>query len=176
MNDELEQPGENQDQLEQSNRNQDQLIEIYKLHAQLASDISNRLTTTNRFYPTLMSGLLAIFFAVLQRADVLFPQDTENKEYLIGFSIVAVGYFGAALSVIWFFSIRYYYRMISKKHEVLLELEAKLEFPFFEKEWGGTENTPYSRLSRFETFIPYAFTLVFFGLIGFGIRKIGLFA
>lgn len=156
-----------QEQVEEKN----QLLEIYKLHAQLASDISNRLTTTNRFYPTLMSGLLAIFFAALQRADVLFPQETENKEYLIGFSIVAVGYFGAALSLIWFISIRYYYRMISKKHEVLLELEAKLEFPFFEKEWGDTENTPYSRLSRFETFIPYAFTLVFLTLAALGVFK-----
>ena len=63
----------------QTKTNQDQLLEIYKLHAQLASDISNRLTT-NRFYPTLMSGSLAIFFAALQRADVLFPQETDNPE------------------------------------------------------------------------------------------------
>ncbi len=155
----------------QTKTNQDQLLEIYKLHAQLASDISNRLTTTNRFYPTLMSGLLAIFFAALQRADVLFPQGTENKEYLIGFSIVAVGYFGAALSLIWFISIRYYYRMISQKYKVLLELESKLEFPFFEKEWGDIENTSYSRLSRFETFIPYAFSFVFITLAALGVYR-----
>ena len=148
-----------------------QLLEIYKLHAQLASDLSNRLTTTNRFYPTLMSGLLAIFFAVLQRADVLFPEGTDNKESLIGMSIIAVGYFGATLSLIWFISIRYYYRMISKKYEVLLELEAKLKFPFFEKEWGDTKNFPYRRLSLFETFIPYAFTLVFLTLAGLGVYK-----
>ena len=156
-----------QEQVEEKN----QLLEIYKLHAQLASDISNRLTTTNRFYPTLMSGLLAIFFAFLQRADVLFPEGTNNKESIIGYSIIAVGYFGFILSMIWFISIRYYYRMISKKYKVLLELEAKLEFPFFEKEWGDTENMSYSRLSRFETFIPYAFTLVFLTLAALGVYK-----
>ena len=149
-----------------------QLLEIYKLHAQLASDIGNRLTTTNRFYPTLMSGLLALFFAFLQRADILFPEGTNNKEEIIGYSIIAVGYFGTMLSLIWFISIRYYYRMISKKYDVLLELEAKLEFPFFEKEWGGTKSAPYRRLSFFETFIPYAFALVFVGLIALGAFKI----
>ena len=129
-----------QKQVEEKN----QLLEIYKLHAQLASDISNRLTTTNRFYPTLMSVLLAFFFAALQRADVIFPQGVENKEYLIGMSITTVGYFGVVLSLIWFISIRYYYRMISKKYKVLLELEAKLEFHFFEKEWEAIEGTLYS--------------------------------
>ena len=149
-----------------------QLLEIYKLHAQLASDIGNRLTTTNRFYPTLMSGLLAIFFAFLQRADVLFPEGTNNKESIIGYSIIAVGYFGFILSMIWFISIRYYYRMISQKYKVLLELEAKLEFPFFEKEWGDTKNIPYRRLSLFETLIPYAFSFVFLGVAVLGALKI----
>lgn len=158
----------------QTNVKQDQLLEIYKLHAQLASDIGNRLTTTNRFYPTLMSGLLALFFAFLQRADVLFPGETDNKEEFIGYSIIAVGYFGTMLSLIWFISIRYYYRMISKKYDVLLELEAKLEFPFFQKEWGGIKETPYRQLSFFETFIPYAFTLVFIGLIVLGAFRIKL--
>lgn len=157
---------------EQVEGKENQLLEIYKLHAQLASDVGNRLTTTNRFYPTLMSGLLAIFFAFLQRTDVLFPEETDNKESLIGYAIIAVGYFGAALSVIWFISIRYYYRMISKKYKVLLELEAKLEFPFFEKEWGDTKNIPYRQLSLFETFIPYAFSLVFLALVGLGMFKI----
>ena len=164
----------NTNQQEQVEVKENQLLEIYKLHAQLASDLSNRLTTTNRFYPTLMSGLLAIFFAALQRADVLFPQETENKEYLIGISITAVGYFGATLSLIWFISIRYYYRIISKKYEVLLELETELEFPFFKIEWENTENTPYSRLSRFETLIPYAFALVFIALAVLGVLKITL--
>ena len=158
--------------MEQKQVEENQLLEIYKLHAQLASDISNRLTTTNRFYPTLMSGLLAFLFAALQRADVLFPQGTENKEYLIGISIAAVGYFGTILSLIWFISIRYYYRMISKKYNVLLELEAELEFPFFEKEWGNMEGPPYSRLSRFEIIIPYAFVLIFLVLIVFGVFRL----
>ena len=99
----------------QTNVPQDQLLEIYKLHAQLASDISTRLTTTNRFYPTLMSGLLAIFFALLRYPDIIFSEGTNNKDPIIGFSIIAVGYFGVMLSLMWFLSIRYYYRMISKK-------------------------------------------------------------
>ena len=148
-----------------------QLLEIYKLHAQLVSDISNRLTTTNRFYPALMSGLLAFFFAALQRFDVLFPSEIENRETLTGISIIAVGYLGSLLSLIWFFSIRNYYRMISKKHDVLLELEVKLEFHFFEKEWRGAKGTPYRQLSFFENAVPYGFSLVFLGLVLLGVIK-----
>ena len=165
-----EQVNTEQEQVAEKN----QLLEIYKLHAQLASDISNRLTTTNRFYPTLMSGLLAIFFAFLQRTDVLFPEGTPNKENLIGYSIIAVGYFGIILSLIWFISIRYYYQMISKKYDVLLELEAKLDFHFFQKEWGVPKNRLYRRLSLFEILIPYAFTLVFIVLALLGALKIAL--
>ena len=69
-------------------------------------------------------------------------------------------------------SIRYYYRMISKKYEVLLELEAKLEFPFLKKELGDTKNIPYRQLSLFETLIPYAFSLIFIAVAGLGIFKI----
>ena len=59
-----------------------QLLEIYKLHAQLASDMANRLTTINRFYPTLIFGLLAFFFALLRGSDVLVPEEMDKKKFL----------------------------------------------------------------------------------------------
>lgn len=75
---------------EQSSATQEQLLEIYKLHAQLVSDSSNRRATINRFYPTLMSGLLVIFFTFLQRKGEIFSE--ESKELVVGLSIILVGY------------------------------------------------------------------------------------
>ena len=52
--------------------------------------------------------------------------------------------------------------MISEKYKVLLELEEKLEFPFFKKEWGKTKDMPYIQLSLLEISIPYALMTAFF--------------
>ena len=64
---------------------QDRLIEIYKLQAQLANNISNRRTTTNRFYLLVMSGLTVIFSALLRNLEKL-PQalvDIVSVEWMI---------------------------------------------------------------------------------------------
>ena len=156
---------------EQGKSNPNQLVEIYKLHAQLVSDLSNRQSTINRFYPTLMSGLIALFFGFLQRTDMIIPKEVDEKT-IIAMSTVAVGYFGLLLSMIWFLSIRYYYRVISRKYEILKNLETKLEFQFFAEEWRllneNKKNILYRRFSFFELVTPYAFMLAFMGLIFLG--------
>ena len=159
---------------EQPNATQEQLLEIYKLHAQLVSDSSNRRATTNRFYPTLMSGLLVIFFTFLQRKGEIFPE--ESKELVVGVSILIVGYLGSIFSMIWFISIRGYLRAISRKYEVLKKLEGKFEFRFFRQEWKliskDRKNVTYTQLSIFELFVPYTFLLVFMLFIVVGVFKV----
>ena len=156
---------------EQLEREKDRLLEIYKLHAQLTGDLGNRLTTTNRFYPTIMSGLLAFSFAFLQRQDIFLPEGI-NVEFVVPLIMNIVGYLGGLLSLAWFISVRYHYRMITRKYEILMELEAELEFQFFTQEWGDTKDIPYRRFSQFETRIPYAFILIFFASFMFGTYKI----
>lgn len=81
-----------------------------------------------------MSGLIALFFGFLQRKDIIIPKEADEKT-IIAMSTFAVGYFGLLLSLIWFISIRYYYRVISRKYEVLKNLETNLDFHFFAEEW-----------------------------------------
>jgi len=156
---------------EQGKSNPNQLLEIYKLHSQLVSDLTNRQSTINRFYPTLMSGLIALFFGFLQRKDMIIPKEVDEKT-VIAMSTLAVGYFGLLLSTIWFISIRYYYRVISRKYEVLKNLESNLDFHFFAEEWRllnrGKENILYRRFSFFELVMPYAFMMAFMALSGLG--------
>ena len=45
---------------------QERLVEIYKLQAQLTNSVSNRRTTTNRFYIVVMSGLILIFSTLIE--------------------------------------------------------------------------------------------------------------
>ena len=42
-----------------------ELLEIYKLHAQLADNVSNRRATANHFYLLVLSGLSVLFFRTL---------------------------------------------------------------------------------------------------------------
>lgn len=141
---------------------------------QLVSGTNNLRATTNRFYPTLMSGLLAVFLAFLQRKDVIFPEDTDEK-IIVGYSMIIVGYLGTLLSLIWTFTILYYHRIISRKNTVLLELENKLEFHFFAQEWGTKKNNlfrHFTLFSLFEVIIPYAFILIFLALAVLGFDRI----
>ena len=150
---------------EQSEAARNRLVEIYKIHTQFVSDASNRQIAINRFYPTLMSGLLAVFFAFLQRGNEIVPAEFKG-EIFIAMPLTIVGYLGMLLSIIWTISIRYYNRLILRKYQVLEELERKLEFRFFAQEWDlSDEHTKNIRYRQIEQWIPFAFALLFFVLI-----------
>ena len=145
---------------QQSEARRNRLVEIYKIHTQFVSDTSNRQIAINKFYPTLMSGLLAVFFALLQRGDSIIPVESGSK-IVSAAPLTIVGYLGILLSLIWILSIRYYNRMMFRKYQVLEELETKLEFQFFAHEWDlsgeNRKNIPYRKMSTIEQYIPVAF-------------------
>ena len=160
---------------EQSEERKNRLLEIYKLHAQLASDSINRLAATNRFYPTVMSGILIIYFAFLQRKGAFFPDESKN-ELIVGISTIVIGYLGCLFSLIWFVSINSYLKRITRKHEILEDLEYEFEFQFFRKELEHLgkklKKVSYEQLSKFELYLPAAFTVIFILLIYGGFMQI----
>lgn len=159
---------------EQLDRRQERLVEIYKLQTQLANSISNRRTTTNRFYILIMSGLALIFSTFLQNKDKL---PTELLKIIsIENLIVALGVLGLSLSWIWCFSINSYLRVNSRKYEALKKLEDELEHKFFRNEWeflGDDEkaNTYWQR-SVIELTVPGLFFVCFTILMGFGLYNL----
>lgn len=159
---------------EQLDRKQERLVEIYKLQAQLANSISNRRTTTNRFYILIMSGLALIFSTFLQNKDKL-PIELL-KIISIENLIVALGVLGLSLSWIWCFSINSYLRVNSRKYEALKKLEDELEYKFFKNEWeflGDDEKTnTYWQRSVIELTVPGLFFLCFTALMGFGLYNL----
>ena len=132
-----------------------ELLEIYKLHAQLADNVSNRRATANHFYLLVLSGLSVLFSALLQRKNGV-P---------LGSLMVGFGLFGMFLAAAWYVVIRSYRQLNSGKFDVLQELEKQLAYPFFTREWElfleGKDRKKYWKLTVVETFVPRIFFGVF---------------
>ena len=132
-----------------------ELLEIYKLHAQLADNVSNRRATANHFYLLVLSGLSVLFSALLQRKNGV-P---------LGGLMVGFGLFGTLLAAAWYVVIRSYRQLNTGKFDALQELEKELAYPFFTREWEllleGKDRKKYWKLTVVETFVPWIFFGVF---------------
>ncbi len=140
-----------------------ELLEIYRIHAELADSVSRQRGTANRFYMLVLSGLVVLFSALIQRQNGI-P---------LGVLMVGFGGFGMLLAAAWYIVIRSYRQLNSGKFKALHELEAKLAYPFFKREWElleeGKERKTYWRLTIVETFVPLIFFFCFAVLLGIGI-------
>ena len=140
-----------------------ELLEIYKLHAELADSVSRQRSTANRFYMLVLSGLAVLFSAFLQRKN-----GVPLEWLMVGF-----GLFGILLAGAWYIVIRSYRQLNSGKFKALHELEEKLAYPFFKREWNlleeGKELKTYWRLTVVETFVPVIFFICFLALSVLGI-------
>ena len=144
-----------------SDRNE--LLEIYRLHAGLADRVSQRREGANRLYVSLLAGLAA-FVAALLRFGV-------NSNGAVTATLCVTGVVGALLSVSWYVVIRSYRQLNSGKFAALHELEEKLAYPFFRREWDlladGKDWSRYWRLTVVETSLPCIFFAIFVALAVF---------
>lgn len=133
---------------------QNELLEIYKLHAELADRVSQRREGANRLYVSLLLGLVALLAALLR-----FGVGDLSPRIVV----LAAGIVGALLSVSWYIVLRSYRQLNTGKFLALHELEKKIAYPFFQREWDllgrGADPQPrrYWRLTVVETFLPAAF-------------------
>ena len=141
-----------------------ELLEIYKLHAELADRVSQRREGANRLYASLLTGL-ALFVAVFLRFG---PPRASELPIPLGDVLFWVGILGAVLAVSWYIVIRSYRQLNTGKFNALQDLEQRLAYPFFTKEWEllgeGKRPARYWRLSVVETALPWIFLLLFGGL------------
>ena len=137
-----------------------ELLEIYRLHADLADKVSQRREGVNRLYVSLLVGLGVFVAASLRFGD----GDVYEKPILISSGVV-----GALLSVSWFVVIRSYRQLNSGKFKALHELEEKLAYPFFKREWElldeGKNLSRYWKLTNVETGLPLIFFFLSCGLV-----------
>ena len=137
-----------------------ELLEIYKLHADLADKVSQRREGTNRIYVSLLVGL-AVFVSTL---FWLGNGNDYDKPIL-----VSAGVIGTSLSVSWYVVIRSYRQLNTGKFLALHELEEKLAYPFFKREWElldeGKILSRYWKLTNVETGLPLIFFVLSCGLV-----------
>ena len=140
--------------------NRRELLEIYKLHAELADRVSQRREGANRLFVSLLTGTLIFLVALLRYGAETMP---------VGAILTAVSIFGIFLSAAWYIIIRSYRQLNSGKFAALHELEEKLAYPFFKREWelleGGKSRSRYWKLTVVETFLPVIFALLYLALI-----------
>ena len=140
-----------------------ELLEIYKLHAGLADSVSQQRGAANRFYLLLMSGLTVFFSALLQ----------FRNGVSLGVLMLSFGLLGTSLSIAWYIHIRSFRQLNTGKFGPLLELEEKLAYPFFTREWElldeGKNPGKYWKLSVVETVVPGIFFVAFLVLLFMGV-------
>ena len=140
--------------------NRRELLEIYKLHAELADRVSQRREGANRLFVSLLTGTLIFLAALLRYGAETIP---------VGAVVTAIGIFGISLAVAWYVIVRSYRQLNSGKFAALHELEEKLAYPFFQREWelleGGKSISRYWKLTVVETFLPLIFALLYLALI-----------
>ncbi len=137
-----------------------ELLEIYKLHAELADKVSQRREGANRLFVSLLTGTLIFLAAFLRYGAETIP---------VGAVLTAVGVFGIFLSASWYIIIRSYRQLNSGKFAALHELEEKLAYSFFKREWElleeGKSRSRYWKLTVVETFLPIIFAVLYIALI-----------
>ncbi|MCS1409997.1 MAG: hypothetical protein M2R45_03185 [Verrucomicrobia subdivision 3 bacterium] len=146
-----------------SNKDQ-QLLELYKLHAELADRVSQRREGANRLYVSILTGFFVTIVVPARIGAKLIFADP--------WFFTVSGLLGMALSSSWYVVIRSYRQLNSGKFAALDELEDKLEYPFFQREWKilkkGENFRNYWKLTVVETSLPMIFGLVYLAMAIYG--------
>ena len=140
----------------------EELLEIYKLHSELADRVSQRRAGANKLCASLMTALIGGLVVLFRFGG----DDLPLGEILIGVSL-----FGIALNTSWVIIIRSYRQLNSGKFKALHEMEEKLTYPFFKKEWVFLEGK-YTPLTVAETFLAYTFYGAFTVILVVGVTSL----
>ena len=140
--------------------NPDHLLEIYKLHVEMTDRISQRREGANRLFVALISAII-MFSAMMLRSC---PGAIPIRPVVIILSLT-----GLLLVFTWTVVIMSYRQLNSGKFQTLHELEQKLPFPFYAKEWNYLEKgrawRKYMKLTVVEIFVPIAFVVLFTAIL-----------
>jgi hypothetical protein len=137
------------------------LLEQYKLFADSIIRLGERRAQTNRFYISILSGLIVIVsFAT---SGKMF---TEFQSIL--FATVAL--LGIVLCIIWRLNIQSFGVTSARRYEVLNEMEEKLPFQTYAKAWSLLQpDRKYIPMAKVELFIPFVLLIPYLLLLAYSI-------
>ncbi len=135
-------------------------LEQWKFFAETTLNVSNRRLRNNRFYLTLLLGILTVVGAGTE-LGVIHP---------IG--ILIAGLIGFPICVLWYFHILSYKQLNSGKYRVLEEMSEDLPYKPFQKEWNilgeGENPKTYIKHTSVEVWWPRVIGLPFSLMIVYG--------
>ena len=141
-----------------------ELMEIYKLHAEFSDRVAQRREGANRLYAGILTGFLVAVVALTRLG--LGEMLVSDVLTLVG------GLVGIILCLSWYLVIRSYRQLNTGKFATLHELEEKLPFAFFKREWEllekGTGIKKYLNVAKAEMTLPILFGILFLALVIWG--------
>ena len=140
---------------------QKELLEIYKLHSELADRVSQRREGANKLYASLITAIIGGVIVLIRFGGNDLP---------INLIFIFVGILGSFVNVSWMLTLHSYRQLNSGKFKALHEMEKKLAYPFFTKEWEFLTGK-YNKLTVIEATLPYALYAVFLAMIILGVIR-----
>lgn len=134
------------------------LLDQYKLYVEMTDRISSRRNDAAKFYTSLLTALLAIPFIILERGFSIFEQ---------GLALLGIGILGTVLCFVWAMNINSYKQLASLRFKVIHEMEQKLPFHCYEREWEilNAGQYKYRHLNEVERLVPILLGLLFFAIV-----------
>lgn len=140
------------------------LLEQYKLYVQMADKISDRRADANKFFMSLLTGLIALLSVVIQFCGAAALQQAI---------LFIIGVVGILLCYTWHVTLRSYKQLNSGKFKVIHLLEQQLPFSSYDVEWQflerGENPQVYIPLTRVEQYIPKLFGILYVVLLAAGV-------
>jgi len=132
-------------------KEEDIILEQYKLYIETAERVSDRRQSSNNFYLTLNSVLLA------------FTGFLTSLNFEIWHTIIAFA--GICISFLWLLTITSFRNLNSGKFKIIHDLEEKLPIKLFKDEWlyleKGKNIRKYIKLSLVEQGVPIVFMILY---------------
>ncbi len=127
------------------------ILEQYKLYVNSAEKVSDQRQSSNNFYLTLNSVLLA------------FTGFLTTLNFAIWHTILAFA--GICISILWLLTITSFRNLNGGKFKVIHEIEKMLPIKLFDKEWSylgrGNNLSRYIKISLVEQGIPIVFFILY---------------
>ena len=138
--------------MDTNEKDKDRLLEIYKVHAAGADDVSRRREGANRIFLTATTALV-VTIGVTGR----FGTGSTPGWIIIG----GLAWAGFLIQCAWLGVLTSYKHLNSGKFKALHELEKKLPYTFYAKEWEamrkGEDPRTYTKMTVAERTLPRIF-------------------
>lgn len=136
------------------------ILEQYKLYVEMTDRISSRRIEANKYYTSILSGLLAII--------TIFGNNTNiQKPIIISASVLSM-----SLCIIWIVNLRSYQQLNSVKFKVIHEMEKLLPFACYDREWEiMNSRKKYYRLTQVEQFAPMIIIISNIALLFYALQQ-----